>query len=135
MNDLKGIIEDVGKSDLVSDKVVEQIINIIGQDKWNELNNSCSDICTTPGELLITLGRLQDIEESSTTGYFIVTDVQGKRLYYTGCKLGSGFVKSVYSAKIYKTKENAIKTILEHKDKTIEWENAFFQPVTFRVGY
>jgi len=135
MNDLKGIIEDVGKSDLVSDKVVEQVISIIGQDKWNELNNSCSDICTTPGELLITLGRLQDIEESSTTGYFIVADVQGTRLYYTGCKLGSGFVKSVYSAKIYKTKENAIKTILEHKDKTKEWMNAFPQPVTFRIGY
>ncbi len=135
MNDLKGIIEDVGKSDLVSNKVIEQVINIIGQDKWNELTNSCSDICTTPGELLITLERLQDIEESSTTGYFIVTDVQGKRLYYTGCKLGSGFVKSVYSAKIYKTKENAIKTILDHKDKTIEWKNAFPQPVTFKVGY
>lgn len=44
MNDLKGIIEDCNKSDLVSDKVIKKVIEIIGQEKWNDLNDENRDI-------------------------------------------------------------------------------------------
>ena len=65
MNDLKGIIEDCNKSDLVSDKVIKKIIEIIGQEEWNDLHDENSDICTTMGELIITLKRIPDLEEEN----------------------------------------------------------------------
>jgi hypothetical protein len=65
MNDLKGIIEDCNKSDLVSKKVIEKVIEIIGQKKWNDLQNETSDICTTMGELIITLKGITDLEEEN----------------------------------------------------------------------
>ena len=47
MNDIKGIIEDVEKSDLVSNKVIKKVIEIIGQEEWNDvINGEESDICT-----------------------------------------------------------------------------------------
>ena len=55
MNDIKSIIEDCHKSDLVSKKVIRKIIEIIGQERWQELLDEESDICTTMGELIITL--------------------------------------------------------------------------------
>lgn len=33
MNSIEGIISDVNKSSLVSDKVINEVINIIGQEK------------------------------------------------------------------------------------------------------
>ncbi len=63
MNDLKGIIEDCNKSDLVSDKVIKKIIEIIGQEKWQDLYDEESDICTTMGELIITLKDIPYLEE------------------------------------------------------------------------
>ena len=36
MNDIKGIIEDVEKSNLVSDKVIKKVIKIIGHEEWNK---------------------------------------------------------------------------------------------------
>ena len=65
MNDIKGIIEDVEKSDLVSDKVIKRVIEIIGQEKWQDINDEKSDICTTTGELIITLKRIPDLEEEN----------------------------------------------------------------------
>lgn len=62
MNDLKGIIKDVEKSSLVSDKVIKKVIEIIGQEKWNDIHNEESDICTTTGELIITLKGIVDLE-------------------------------------------------------------------------
>ena len=55
MNDIKSIIEDCHKSDLVSKKVVRKVVEIIGQERWQELNDEENDICTTMGELIITL--------------------------------------------------------------------------------
>lgn len=65
MNDLKGIIEDCNKSDLVSKKVIKKVIEIIGQEKWNDLHDEHSDICTTMGELIITLEGIPDLEKEN----------------------------------------------------------------------
>ena len=66
MNDLKGIIEDVEKSDLVSDKVIKKVIEIIGQEKWQDIHDEESDICTTTGELIITLKGITYLEKENT---------------------------------------------------------------------
>ena len=63
MNDIKGIIEDVEKSSLVSDKVIKKVIEIIGQEEWNDIHDEESDICTTTGELIITLKGIADLEK------------------------------------------------------------------------
>ena len=127
MNTLAGIIEDINKSELVSDSVIKEVIKLIGQDKWNELQNTVSDICTTPGELLITLKEAQQIEENALEGWYIAyRDKNDKLRYYSGCKMGSGFVNGIYSAKIYKSKDNAIKTIVDkNKSGKPEWLGAF----------
>lgn len=65
MNDLKGIIEDVNKSDLVSKNVLEEIIRLIGQETWQSLNDIHSDIITTSGEVAITLRNLERLEEEN----------------------------------------------------------------------
>ena len=65
MNDFKGIIEDVEKSSLVSDKVIEKVIEIIGQEKWQDINDEKSDICTTEGELIITLKGIPELEKEN----------------------------------------------------------------------
>ena len=65
MNDLKGIIEDCNKSDLVSDKVIKKIIEIIGQEEWNNIYDEESDICTTMGELIITLKYIAELEKEN----------------------------------------------------------------------
>lgn len=65
MNDIKGIIEDVEKSSLVSDKVIEKVIEIIGQEKWQDINDKKSDICTTTGELIITLKGIPYLEKEN----------------------------------------------------------------------
>ena len=66
MNDLKGIIEDCNKSDLISDKVIKKIIEIIGQEKWQDLYDKESDICTTMGELIITLKNIPYLEKENS---------------------------------------------------------------------
>ena len=66
MNDLKGIIEDCNKSDLVSDKIIKKIIEIIGQEEWQDLHDENNDICTTMGELIITLKGIADLEKENT---------------------------------------------------------------------
>ena len=63
MNDIKGIIEDVEKSNLVSDKVIKKVIKIIGQEEWNNIHDEESDICTTTGELIITLKDIAELEK------------------------------------------------------------------------
>ena len=63
MNDIKGIIEDVEKSSLVSNKVIKKVIEIIGQEKWQDIHDEESDICTTAGELSITLRDIVYIEK------------------------------------------------------------------------
>ncbi len=65
MNDLKGIIEDCNKSDLVSDRVIKKVIEIIGQEEWQILHDENNDVCTTMGELIITLKRIADLEEEN----------------------------------------------------------------------
>ena len=62
MNDLKGIIEDCNKSDLVSDKVIKKVIEIIGQEEWQILHDENNDVCTTMGELIITLNGIAELE-------------------------------------------------------------------------
>lgn len=63
MNDIKGIIEDVEKSNLVSDKVIKKVIKIIGQEEWNNIHDEESDICSTTGELIITLKGIAELEK------------------------------------------------------------------------
>ena len=65
MNDLKGIIEDCNKSDLVSDKIIKKVIEIIGQEEWQILHDENNDICTTMGELIITLKGIADLEKEN----------------------------------------------------------------------
>ena len=65
MNDIKGIIEDVEKSSLVSNKVIKKVIEIIGQEKWQDIHDEESDICTTAGELSITLRDIVYIEKEN----------------------------------------------------------------------
>ncbi len=65
MNDIKGIIEDCNKSDLVSDKIIKKIIEIIGQEEWQDLHDENNDICTTMGELIITLKGIADLEKEN----------------------------------------------------------------------
>ena len=65
MNDLKGIIEDCNKSDLISDKVIKKIIEIIGQEEWQELHDENNDVCTTMGELIITLKGIAELEKEN----------------------------------------------------------------------
>ena len=65
MNDLKGIIEDCNKGDLVSNKIIKKIIKIIGQEEWQILHDENNDICTTMGELIITLKGIVDLEKEN----------------------------------------------------------------------
>ena len=65
MNDLKGIIEDCNKSDLVSDKIIKKVIEIIGQEEWQDLHDENNDICTTMGELIITLKGIAELEKEN----------------------------------------------------------------------
>lgn len=65
MNDLKGIIEDCNKSDLVSDRVIKKVIEIIGQEEWQILHDENNDVCTTMGELIITLKGIADVEKEN----------------------------------------------------------------------
>ena len=62
MNDIKGIIEDVKKSSLVSNKVIKKVAEIIGQEKWTDIYDEEDDICTTTGELIITLKGIAELE-------------------------------------------------------------------------
>ena len=61
MNDIKCIIEDVEKSNIVSTKVINNVINIIGQEEWNDLYDIENDICTTTGELIIALKGIVEL--------------------------------------------------------------------------
>ena len=65
MNDLKGIIEDCNKSDLVSDRVIKKVIEIIGQEEWQILHDENNDVCTTIGELIITLKEVAELEKEN----------------------------------------------------------------------
>lgn len=65
MNDIKGIIEDVEKSSLVSDNVIKKVIEIIGQEEWNDIHDEEDDICTTTGELIITLKGIAELEKEN----------------------------------------------------------------------
>jgi len=62
MNTLEGIIEDINKCELVSDKVIKKVRELIGQEEWNDLYDEENDIITTTGELLITLKGIPDLE-------------------------------------------------------------------------
>lgn len=129
MNSIDGIISDVNKSSLISSKVINEVINIIGQEKWHELHDNFSDICTTTGELLISLKSYRDQESSAMEGWYITyRDSDDKIHYYSGCKMGGGWTNGVYTAKIYKSKDNAIKTILskqKHQNTDGTWNSAF----------
>lgn len=65
MNELKGIIEDCYKSDLISKEAIKKIIEIIGKEEWNYLYDENSNICTTMGELIITLKGIPELEKEN----------------------------------------------------------------------
>lgn len=58
VNDLKSIIEDVNKSEIVSKKVIEKVIEMIGQEEWHDLYDEYNNTVTTTGEVVITLRSL-----------------------------------------------------------------------------
>lgn len=58
MNDIKSIIEDINKSEIVSKKVIEKIIEKIGQEEWHDLYDEYNDTVTTTGEVVIALRSL-----------------------------------------------------------------------------
>lgn len=58
MNDLKNIIEDVNKSDIISKKVIEKVIEILGQEEWQDLCDNYNDTVTTIGEVVIAMCSL-----------------------------------------------------------------------------
>lgn len=47
MNTLEGIIKDVEKCNLVSNKIINKVRELIGQEKWNELYDECDDTITS----------------------------------------------------------------------------------------
>lgn len=135
MNDLEGIIEDCNKSDLVSKKVIEKIIKIIGQKRWNRIHDEESDICTTMGELIITLKGIPDLEKEKCE---LLGIIQGKDKVIkdlkekydtclrenTGLKIHSAYVEK----KLIKAKELlkwALHSDPEHdEDFDQKWEEA-----------
>ena len=58
MNDLKSIIEDVNKSEIISKKVIDKVIEKIGWEEWQDLHDDYNDTRTTAGEIVITLRSL-----------------------------------------------------------------------------
>ncbi len=62
MNTLEGIIKDVGKCELVSNKVIKKVRELIGEEEWNDLYDEENDVITTTGELLITLKGIPYLE-------------------------------------------------------------------------
>lgn len=86
MNDIKGIIEDVEKSSLVSDKVIKRVIEIIGQEEWNDIHDDESDICTTTGELIITLKGIAELEKENAelhvTNKSLLESCEGATMMY-----------------------------------------------------
>lgn len=108
MNDLKGIIEDCNKSDLISDKIIKKIIEIIGQEEWQDLHDENNDVCTTMGELIITLKGIAELEKENA-------ELQQKWLNesYEKAKL------------VEKWKHNGENIIQECKD--IEGANAYYE--------
>ena len=82
MNDIKGIIEDVEKTSLESDKVIKKVIEIIGQEEWNDIHDEESDICTTTGELIITLKGIPDLEKENTELKHKVCELEDKIKQY-----------------------------------------------------
>ena len=82
MNDIKGIIEDVEKSNLVSNKVIKKVIKIIGQEEWNNIHDEESDICTTTGELLITLQGIAELEKENAELREKLEDTEKVRDYW-----------------------------------------------------
>lgn len=65
MNDLKGIRDDIEKSTLISEKVLGKIVELIGENTYQLLEDEHSDIMTTTGELAITLRNLERLEEEN----------------------------------------------------------------------
>lgn len=65
MNDLKSIIEDVNKSDIISKKVIEKVIEKIGWEEWQDLYEEYTDIRTTTGEVVITLRNSESLEQEN----------------------------------------------------------------------
>lgn len=59
MNDFKDIIEDVNKSEIVSKKIIEKVIEKIGYEEWQDLYDEYNDTITTTGEVVITLRSLE----------------------------------------------------------------------------
>ena len=63
MNTVEGIIKDVENGELVSKNVLSRVIELIGLEKWQAINDEHGDIITTTGELLIILKNLVEAED------------------------------------------------------------------------
>lgn len=127
MNDIKGIIEDVEKSSLVSDKVIKNVIEIIGQEKWQEINDEKSDICTTTGELIITLKRIPDLEEENAE----LEEYKNGNFVQTVNQIIEGKDKRLEQAKEI---INDCIHILKHSGTALDWKYAIDQAEQFLKG-
>jgi len=116
MNDLKGIIEDCNKSDLISDKVIKKIIEIIGQEEWQELHDENNDVCTTMGELIITLKGITELEKENAE--LKEVHESDKRSLALIAKKGADFEKAYNEAEelLDKQIEATYKVVEENKE-------------------
>ena len=116
MNDLKGIIEDCNKSDLVSDRVIKKVIEIIGQEEWQILHDENNDVCTTMGELIITLKDVAELEKENAELKSIAEFQQSSNMsrYFENNKLKEGLaVGSTFN----KALNSMNKNLEEKRDK------------------
>ena len=116
MNDLKGIIEDCNKSDLVSDKVIKKVIEIIGQEKWQDLHDENNDICTTMGELIITLKGIADLEKENA-------ELKETLKTYNGC---GDWDNDFHTCRVYLQHEE-LQDYMEQLTKAKELLNRFIE--------
>ena len=119
MNDIKGIIEDVEKSDLVSDKVIKKVIEIIGQEKWQDIHDEKSDICTTTGELIINLKGIPELEKENAE-----LKKENEELPTIVFQQGAEWYKKKADIKLIKAKE-IIKELLDTQSRLDPYRDIF----------
>lgn len=101
------LIEQLNRSTIVSNAVIKKVIEIIGQEKWQELEDSYSDIFCTSGEL-ISVVRNEDISSKDQLTYLS----NNKELILESCQ------QMTYSEKLI-----VMKAIQD--GKAILWQNNY----------
>ena len=130
MNDIKGIIEDCYKSDLVSDNVIKKVIEIIGQVEWQRLHDENNDICTTMGKLIITLDRIEDLEKENAELILGNKSLSAKLMNTTRKKLDLQKENAELKQKFLTVKKDDIRKAKLNECKTYEEKVEYLRQVT-----